>query len=36
VNHCSILLIDDEEQIRAFLRQVLDEAGYMVIEARNG
>jgi len=36
VNHRSILIVDDDEQIRAFLRQVLEEAGYMVIEAPNG
>lgn len=32
----SILIIDDEEQVRAFFRQALEEAGYWVIEARNG
>jgi two-component system response regulator (stage 0 sporulation protein F) len=32
----SILIIDDDEQIRALLRQVLEKAGYTVIEARNG
>jgi len=32
----SILLIDDDAPIRAFLRQVLEEAGYKVIEASNG
>ncbi|HSA62013.1 MAG TPA: response regulator [Nitrospiraceae bacterium] len=32
----SILIIDDEEQVRAFFRQALVEAGYWVIEARNG
>jgi CheY-like chemotaxis protein len=36
VNHRSILIIDDDEQIRAFLRKVLEAAGYMVTEARNG
>ena len=28
-----ILVIDDDEQTRAFLRQVLVEAGYKVMEA---
>ena len=32
----SILIIDDDEQTRDFLRRVLEEAGYMVIEAPNG
>lgn len=36
MNHSSILIIDDDEQIRVFLRQVLEEAGYMVIDAPNG
>lgn len=36
MNHRSILIIDDDEQIRAFLRRVLEAAGYMVTEAPNG
>ena len=36
MNHSSILIIDDDEQIRVFLRQVLEEAGYVVIDAPNG
>ncbi|MGH7148788.1 MAG: response regulator transcription factor [Nitrospiraceae bacterium] len=32
----SILLIDGDEQLRAFLRRVLEEAGYLVSEAPNG
>jgi CheY-like chemotaxis protein len=36
VNHRSILIIDDDEQVRAFLRKVLEEAGYIVTEAPNG
>jgi DNA-binding response OmpR family regulator len=31
-----ILLIDDEKQFRQALRQVLEKAGYEVVEARNG
>jgi len=36
VNQRSILIIDDDEQIRAFLRKVLEEAEYLVAEAPNG
>ena len=36
MNHRSILIIDDDEQIRAFLRRVLEAAGYMVTDAPNG
>lgn len=36
MNHFSILVIDDDEQIRVFLRQVLEGDGYMVTEAANG
>jgi len=32
----SILIIDDEEPIRALLRKTLEKAGYVVLEARNG
>lgn len=32
----SILLIDDNDQIRALLRRVLEEAGYCVMDAVNG
>ena len=32
----SILLIDDNDQIRTLLRRVLEEAGYFVIDAANG
>jgi CheY-like chemotaxis protein len=31
-----ILLIDDDEQVRAFLSHVLKQAGYEVVEASNG
>ena len=31
-----ILLIEDEDTVRAMLRRVLENAGYEVIEARNG
>jgi CheY-like chemotaxis protein len=36
VKHRSILIIDDNEQVRAFLRKVLEQAGYIVTEAPNG
>ena len=36
MNPRSILIIDDNEQIRGLLRQVLEEAGYLVMEAANG
>jgi len=32
----TILIIDDDHQIRALLRKTLEKAGYNVIEARNG
>jgi DNA-binding NtrC family response regulator len=32
----SILVIDDDEQFRVMLRQVLGREGYEVVEARNG
>lgn len=31
-----VLLIDDEDQLRRMLRQVLEQEGYEVIEARDG
>ena len=36
MNLRSILIIDDDGQVRAFLRKVLEEAGYLVTEAPNG
>lgn len=36
VNPRSVLLIDDNDQIRALLRRVLEEAGYFVLDAANG
>ena len=36
MNHRSILIIDDNEQVRTFLRKLLEEAGYIVTEAPNG
>lgn len=32
----SVLVIDDEATVRAFLREVLADAGYHVVEAANG
>ncbi len=32
----SIRIIDDDEQVQAVLRGILEEAGYMVVFARNG
>jgi CheY-like chemotaxis protein len=32
----SILIIDDDEQLRTLFRKVLEEAGYLVFEAPNG
>ena len=32
----SILIIDDDEQVRSLFRRVLEEAGYRVTEASNG
>lgn len=32
----SILIIDDDSQVRDFLRHVLEEAGYVVLSASNG
>ena len=32
----SVLVIDDDVQLRGFLREVLDQAGYRVFEAGNG
>lgn len=32
----SILVVDDDEQIRRLIRETLEEAGYRVTEARNG
>jgi CheY-like chemotaxis protein len=32
----SILVIDDDEQVRAALRRILEEAEYMVVVASNG
>lgn len=31
-----VLIIDDEEQVRKLIREVLEEAGHEVVEARNG
>ena len=31
-----VLIIDDEEQVRKLIREVLEEAGHEVAEARNG
>ncbi|MEO7862607.1 MAG: response regulator [Nitrospirales bacterium] len=36
MNPRSILLIDDNDHIRAFLRKALEQAGYTVLEASDG
>ncbi|HSL05528.1 MAG TPA: response regulator [Nitrospiraceae bacterium] len=36
MTHRSILIIDDNDQLRALLRQVLEHAGYSVHEASDG
>jgi CheY-like chemotaxis protein len=36
VNPRSILLIDDNDEIRAFLRRIMEKAGYSVMDAANG
>ena len=36
MNARSILIIDDNDQIRAFLREALEQAGYAVLEASDG
>ena len=36
MNPRSVLLIDDNDQIRALFRRVLEEAGYFVLDAANG
>lgn len=36
LSHSTILVIDDDVQLRGFLREVLDQAGYQVLEAGNG
>lgn len=35
-SHPTILVIDDDVQLRGFLREALDQAGYRVLEAGNG
>jgi CheY-like chemotaxis protein len=32
----TIMVVDDEKQVRRFLRMVLEEKGYQVVEASNG
>jgi CheY-like chemotaxis protein len=32
----SILVVDDEQQIRQLIRETLEQAGYHVTEARDG
>ena len=36
MSSCSILLVDDEEELRDLLRHVLERAGYLVTCAKNG
>ena len=36
MNPRSTLIIDDNDQIRAFLREALEQAGYSVLEAFDG
>ena len=32
----SVLVVDDEDQLRQLIRKILEQAGYQVIEARDG
>lgn len=32
----SVLVVDDEDQLRQLIREILEQAGYQVTEARNG
>jgi len=32
----SVLVVDDEDQLRQLIREILEQAGYQVTEARDG
>ncbi|MBU6482951.1 MAG: response regulator [Nitrospirae bacterium] len=32
----SVLIVDDEEQVRQVMREILEQTGYLVMEARDG